>query len=81
MIALFLVASDPRWVRVVVPLLAVLVLALVLAHYHVVVDILGGAVVAVAVFAAVHRARGAALAYAPGTAQGGTRGTRRRLRR
>ncbi len=32
-IALFLVASDPRLVRVVVPLLAVLVLALVLAHW------------------------------------------------
>ena len=54
-IAIFLVALDRRWLGAVVPLLALLVLALVLAIYHVPVDIVGGAGVAILVAATVWR--------------------------
>ena len=56
-IAIFLVALDRRWLRVVVALLALLVVALVLALYHVPVDIVGGAGVGAAVAASGWRAR------------------------
>ncbi len=52
-IAAFLVTRDRRWLRVVAPLVGLLAVALVLAHYHPPVDIAGGAAVALAVFAVV----------------------------
>ena len=52
-VAAFLVARDRRWLRVVGPLAGLLLIALVLAHYHPPVDIAGGAAVALAVFAIV----------------------------
>ena len=52
-IALFLVAVDRRWLYVVVPLVGIIVVALILARYHVAVDIAGGVAVAVVVFAVV----------------------------
>ena len=52
-IAIFLVALDRRWLPAVVPLLALLVVALVLAIYHVPVDIVGGTGVAIVVAATV----------------------------
>ena len=54
-VAAFLVALDSRWMRVVAPLLGILLVALVAAHYHVPVDIAGGAGVGAAVFAAAWR--------------------------
>ncbi len=58
-IAVFLVARDLRWLALVVPLLALLAVALVLARYHIVADIGGGLVVGLFVggagVAALHR--------------------------
>jgi len=48
-IAVFLVARDARWLTLVLPLLALLAVALVLADYHVVEDIAGGVAVGLAV--------------------------------
>lgn len=48
-IAVLLVGRDRRWLRVVVPLWAVMAVALVLANYHVAEDIAGGVVVGAAV--------------------------------
>ncbi len=56
-VAISLVALDRRWSRVVVPLLALLVVALVLAIYHVPVDIAGGAGVGMVITGAVWRGR------------------------
>lgn len=47
-IAVFLVARDRRWLAWVVPLLALIAVALVLANYHVPVDIVGGLAVGLA---------------------------------
>ena len=52
-VAISLTALDRRWSRVVVPLLALLVVALVLAVYHVPVDVVGGAGVGIVITAAV----------------------------
>ncbi len=52
-VAISLVTLDRRWTRVVVPLLALLLVALVLAVYHVPVDIVGGAGVGMAITATV----------------------------
>ena len=56
-VAISLVTLDRRWTRVVVPLLALLAVALVLAAYHIPLDIVGGAGVGVVVSAAVWRGR------------------------
>ena len=56
-IALFLAAVDRRWMYVVVPLAGLLVAALILANYHVTLDIAGGVAVAVVVFTVVRWAR------------------------
>ncbi len=48
-IAVFLVGRDRRWLPCVVPLLALLAIALVLARYHVPADIAGGLAVGLAI--------------------------------
>lgn len=48
-IAVFLVARDRRWLKLVLPLLALLAVALVLARYHIVADVAGGTAVGLAV--------------------------------
>ncbi len=48
-IAVFLVGRDWRWLPWVIPPLALLAVALVLARYHIVVDIAGGLIVGLAV--------------------------------
>lgn len=48
-IAVFLVGRDRRWLPWVLPLLALLAAALVLARYHIPVDIAGGVAVGLAV--------------------------------
>ncbi len=48
-IAVFLVARDRRWVKLVVPLLALLAVALVLARYHIAADVAGGTAVGLVV--------------------------------
>lgn len=60
--ACFLVALNAGWLRLVAPMLVVLLMALVLADYHVPADIVGGAGVGLAVFAAVWRTQRARLA-------------------
>ena len=52
-IAVFLVACDRRWLKAVIPLGCLLVVALVRANYHVPWDIAGGAAVGGAVAASV----------------------------
>ena len=48
-IAVFLVARDRRWTALVLPLLALLAVALMLARYHIAADVAGGAAVGLAV--------------------------------
>lgn len=48
-IAVFLVGRDRRWLRWVVPLLALTAVSLVLSVFHVPVDIVGGAIVGLTV--------------------------------